>query len=261
MTAPTAPAPTPQLADVPAPGLGRLVRVELRKSRDTRAGFWLLATLGFLAVAAPALILFFADGPDKALDEYFAVAQLPVALLLPVLGILLVTSEWSQRTALSTFALVPQRSRVLVAKVLAAAVLGVLGVAATLLAAVLAAALTPVLTGDEAVWDLTAAQVVQSTLGQVLVVLVGVAFGLLLLSSPLAIVVYFALPTAFTVLVVTVSALDWLRDWWDLTTTTGPMYTGDLQGEGWGQVGTSTLLWLVVPLVVGWLRVQRSEIS
>jgi hypothetical protein len=184
-----------------------------------------------------------------------------VALLLPVLGILLVTSEWSQRTALSTFALVPQRSRVLVAKLLAAAVLGVLGVVATLGAAVLATALTPVLTADTAAWDLTATQLVQTTLGQVLIVLVGVAFGMLLLSSPLAIVVYFALPTAFTVLVVTVAALDWLRDWWDLTTTTGPMYTGDLEGEGWAQVGTSTLLWLVVPLVLGWLRIQRSEIA
>jgi hypothetical protein len=118
-----------------------------------------------------------------------------------------------------------------------------------------------VLTADPASWSLEPAQVAQTALAQVLVVLVGVAFGLLLLSSPLAIVVYFALPTAFTVLVTTVASLDWLRDWWDLTTTTGPMYSGDLQGEGWAQVGTSTLLWLVVPLVAGWIRVQRSEIA
>ncbi|SFF46778.1 hypothetical protein [Blastococcus tunisiensis] len=260
MTAPTLPA-ADRLPDVPAPGLGTLVRVELRKSADTRAGFWLLVSLGVLALAAPALILFFADPPDKALSEYVAVAQLPVALLLPVLGILLVTSEWSQRTALSTFALVPQRSRVLLAKLLAAVVLGGLGVVATLLSGVLAVALTPVLTADPASWSLEPAQVAQTALAQVLVVLVGVAFGLLLLSSPLAIVVYFALPTAFTVLVSTVASLDWLRDWWDLTTTTGPMYSGDLQGEGWAQVGTSTLLWLVVPLVAGWIRVQRSEIA
>ena len=103
-------------------------------------------------------------------------------------------------------------------------------------------------------------QVVQ-VLVQVLNVLAGVAFGLLLLSSPLAIVLYFALPTAFTVLVSTVAALDWVRDWLDLTTTTGPMYLGELDGQGWLQVGTSTALWLVAPLVAGWVRVQRSEIA
>ena len=43
-----------------------------------------------------------------------------MSLILPVLGILLVTSEWSQRTGLTTFALVPQRERVIVAKLIGA---------------------------------------------------------------------------------------------------------------------------------------------
>lgn len=42
---------------------------------------------------------------------------------MPVVGILLVTSEWSQRTAITTFTLVPQHGRVLTAKLLAALVL------------------------------------------------------------------------------------------------------------------------------------------
>ena len=84
---------------------------------------------------------------------------------------------------------------------------------------------------------------------------------MLLLSSPLAIVLYFVLPTAFTALVVTVRALGWLRDWLDLTTTTGPMYEGRLDGSGWLQVGTSVALWGVLPMVLGWLRIQRSELS
>ena len=39
-----------------------------------------------------------------------------MGILLPVLGILLVTSEWSQRTAMVTFTLEPSRSRVIAAK-------------------------------------------------------------------------------------------------------------------------------------------------
>ena len=42
-----------------------------------------------------------------------------------MLGILSITSEWSQRTALTTFALVPRRERVVAAK-LAAVVLAAL---------------------------------------------------------------------------------------------------------------------------------------
>jgi ABC-type transport system involved in multi-copper enzyme maturation permease subunit len=244
-----------------APSLPQLVRVELRKAHDTRAGFWLLLVIAVAAVAVVLLQLFFDESPTKSFADYFGLSQFPVGLLLPVLGILLVTSEWSQRTALTTFTLVPRRSRVLLAKVLAATVLALLGVAAAAVASVLATVLTPLLSDADVRWELTGAQVGQVVLVQVLTVLVGVAFGMLLLSSPLAIVLYFVLPTAFTVLVNTVGALDWLRDWFDLSTTTMPMYTGDLDGQGWAQVGTSAALWFLLPLVVGWLRIERAEIA
>ena len=47
--------------------------------------------------------------------------MLAASVLLPIVPILLMTSEWSQRTALSTFALVPVRERVIGAKLLAVA--------------------------------------------------------------------------------------------------------------------------------------------
>ena len=31
--------------------------------------------------------------------------------------------------------------------------------------------------------------------------------------------------------------------------------------EGWVRVGTSLALWGLLPLVVGWLRIERSEIA
>jgi ABC-2 type transport system permease protein len=243
-----------------APSLATLVRVELRKSSDTRAGRWLLFTIGLASLAVVALALFVPDAP-KRFTEHLAITQIPVAVLLPVLGILLVTSEWSQRTAMTTFSLVPRRSRVLAAKVLAAAVLAVLGVVASAAASALATVLTPVFTDQEMDWGLPGSQVLQVLVVQVVTVLAGVAFGMLLLSSPLAIVSYFVLPTLFTILVSLVGALDWVRDWLDLSTTTGPMYDGSLDGQGWLQVGTSVALWVVLPTSIGWLRIQRIEIS
>jgi ABC-2 type transport system permease protein len=242
------------------PSLLQLSRVELRKSYDTRAGRWLLITIALAALGVVAISLFVQDAP-KAFPGYLSVTQLPVSILLPVLGILLVTSEWSQRTAMTTFTLVPRRSRVLTAKVLAAAVLGVLGMVATAVASGLATVLTPVATDHGVDWSVSHAQLGQVLLLQVLFVLSGVAFGMLLLSSPLAIVTYFVLPTVFTVLVNLVGALDWVRDWLDLGTTTMPMFDGTLHGQGWLQVATSVALWIVLPTFVGWLRIRRAEIA
>lgn len=260
-TAPSTDERTRRGTDAAPPSLLQVVRVELRKSYDTRAGFWLLVVIALAALLVVGLQLFFADPPQQTFAGYFTTSQIPVGILLPVLGILLVTSEWSQRTAMTTFALVPDRSRVLTAKVLAAAILAVLGVLAATIASTLAALLTPVFTDVAADWGLTGAQVGQVVLLQITTVLVGVAFGMLLLSSPLAIVLYFVLPVVFTILVNVVRALSWLRDWLDLSSTSMPMYEGALEGKGWAQFGTSVALWLLLPLVVGWWRIERSEIA
>jgi ABC-type transport system involved in multi-copper enzyme maturation permease subunit len=243
-----------------APSLFRLAQVELRKSYDTRAGRWLLLLIGVAAFAVVGLELLGKDTP-KTFGDYFAFTQLPVGILLPVLGVLLVTSEWSQRTAMTTFALVPRRSRVLTAKVLAASFLAVLSVAASTVPAAVGTALTPVFSNSGLDWGISVAEVTQLVLLEVIYVLAGVALGVLLLNSPLAIVVYFVLPTAFMFLVNTVATLDWVRDWLDLSSTTLPMYRGDLHGQGWLQLATSAAVWIVVPMALGWWRIRRTEIA
>jgi ABC-2 type transport system permease protein len=146
---------------------------------------------------------------------------------------------------------------VLIAKVLAATVLAVLGVAVASAASAVGTLLTPALTSDSSAWSLPGAHLGQVALIQVIGVLIGVAFGMALLSSPLAIV----LPTVVTILVTAVAALAWVRDWLDLTTTSAPMYMGALEGEGWLRIATSTGVWLLLPLVVGWIRIERREIG
>src|SRR3954464_5921764 len=101
------------------PGVGRLTRVELRKMLDTRAGFWLqVATVG-LTVVAVVIRLAVGNPQDHTFRSVLEVGPAAARLLLGGLGILLVTPEWSQRTGLITFTLVPVRSRVLAAKLLA----------------------------------------------------------------------------------------------------------------------------------------------
>ena len=243
------------------PSLARLVRVELRKAVDTRSGFWLLLVIGLLAAAVVTVMLFAVEPRELTFEGFFRNAQWPVVVLLPVLGILAVTSEWSQRTAMTTFTLVPQRSRVVAAKVVAAVLLALLTSLATVLAAAVGNLAAVAFTDSTGSWARSGAVLGQAVLLQVLNVGIGVGFGLLLLSSPLAIVLFFLLPTLFTILVTLVSSLTGPARWLDFSAASTPLMEGHMSGEQWARLATSFVVWGLLPLVLGTLRVVRREVS
>jgi ABC-2 type transport system permease protein len=240
------------------PSLGRLSAVELRKSADTRAGFWLLVVIALLAVAIVVLQLVFGEAAeDDNLSSLVSSAVQIVSLIVPVLGILLVTSEWSQRTGLATFALVPQRERVIVAKVIGATILTLAAVAACVLVSVVG---TAVAGGD---WDLGLGELGRFTLFELITMLGGVAFGLAFMNSALAIVMYFVIPIGWSILGETISALDKPADWLDLgrPMTTLADNTVAMSGTDWAQLGTATAVWVGVVLVIGLARLRRTELK
>lgn len=233
----------------------RLVRIELRKSVDTRAGRWLLITLaGIVALVSLALAIW---GPeaDQTFVSFLQAAFLPLTILVPVLGIMSATQEWSQRTGLTTFALEPRRGRVVAAKMVAGAALGL----AVLAAAFAGAAVATALAG--ATWTLDGLSVAGVVLVVVLFTLQGVGFGLALLNTPLAIVATLVLPTVWSILSGLFSWFSDVAPWLDLSTATVPLLEGTLDGEAWGHLVTSTGLWVALPLAVGTWRVLRREIS
>ncbi|MCU1529518.1 MAG: hypothetical protein JWP75_3281 [Frondihabitans sp.] len=85
----------------------RILHVELRKSVDTRAARWLLVVSVALSVCALAINSF--TEVDNFAD-FLRGATLPMPALLPIVAILASTSDWSQRSAMTTFVLVPRRS-------------------------------------------------------------------------------------------------------------------------------------------------------
>ena len=68
--------------------LSRLMRVELRKMFDTRAGFWLLASVGILTVLSTGAVIAWA--PDEAINlgTFSSAMGLPLAVLLPTTSII-----------------------------------------------------------------------------------------------------------------------------------------------------------------------------
>ncbi|HEX5205397.1 ABC transporter permease [Paractinoplanes rhizophilus] len=240
--------------------LPRLTLVELRKLADTRAGLWLLVLIG-LGVAGTAVILL-GWAPDEELTfaGFLGFGLAPSVVLLPVLGILSMTGEWSQRTALTTFALVPSRLRVIAAK-LAAGVLVALATTALTLLLAAAANLIGMARGGDGSWHVAGSLIWQGALSEVLFLLMGMAFGALLLSSPLAIVAFFALPTISGILRETIKALGRVSGWLDLGITSGPLSEPSMTSGEYARLAVSCLVWVALPLVLGSVRILRREVA
>ena len=91
--------------------------------------------------------------------------------------------------------------------------------------------------------------------------LIGLAFGLVLMSSPLAIVSYFLVPTVVGILAGVVDALKKPFQWIDLSTAMGRLSDEHVGAASWARIGTAVALWLVVPLVIGMIRLSRHEVK
>jgi ABC-2 type transport system permease protein len=259
MSVTTAETPTLDVSGTPRIPLSRLTRVELRKLADTRASRWLLIAIALITAAIIVIFFLAADTSERTFTNFMGVTATPQGFLLPVLGILLVTSEWSQRTALVTFTLMPVRGRVLAAKVIAALIAGL---AAIILAIAIATVATVAGGADNAWANIGVDDFAKFGLLQVSGVLQGLAFGLLFLNSAAAIVTFFVLPTAFSIVASIWGRLNDAAPWIDLNTAQQPLFSGqNLTSEEWWHVVTSTLIWVVLPFVVGLVRVLRAEVK
>ncbi|MFQ6170088.1 ABC transporter permease [Oryzobacter sp. R7] len=251
-------------AGAPIP-LVRLVAVELRKMFDTRSGFWLMASIVITSVLATAALIVFADDAELTFDNFAAAIGIPMTVILPMIGILAVTSEWTQRSGLTTFTLVPHRGRVLGAKLLAAVTVGVVAMVVALAVGTLGTLVGSAVTGLDPVWNSSPGEFLHIVLGSVLGMLLGFTLGVLVRNSSGAIVTYFVYTLVLPPLLGLLAANQaWFRDlqpWVDLQFAQMPLFNGALSTEQWQQLASAGTLWLLVPLGVGLLLVRRAEVK
>jgi ABC-2 type transport system permease protein len=256
MSATAATATLPPRADT-RPSLGRLTAVELRKMTDTRAGMWLQIAVAAATLVVVVLTCVLGHAQDHTLRNILANAVQPASILLPVVGILLVTSEFSQRTALITFTHVPQRSRVLAAKLAASIVLSLIALALCLGVSVLATAIAD--PGLEHTWSLPAGLFGQVAIYLTTAMVGGVAFGAALLSSAPAIVLSYVLPISWSA-IGSIHAVEPAARWLDGSRSLSPLTEHLMHGTEWARAGTTLAVWMVLPLAIGLWRILRAEI-
>ena len=253
------------LAQRPAVPLTRLVRVELRKMFDTRSGAWLLAGIGIIAALATVGVIIFAPDGELRYSTFAGAVGLPMTVLLPVVAVLSVTGEWSQRTGLITFTLAPRRGQVILAKALAAVAVGVLSMLLAFALGALGNVVGSAIEGIDASWDFGPVDLLLILLAQVLGLLVGFMLGVLFRSSAAALVAYlvyaFVLPSVLAVLAGTQRWFADIRPWVDFSYAQGQLFDAPVSGEQWASLAVSGVAWLLLPLALGLWIVMRSEVE
>ncbi|KAA1425612.1 ABC transporter permease [Nocardioides antri] len=243
----------------------RILGVELRKMFDTRSGFWLMASIVIASVIATTLTILLGDRDELSFDSFAASVGSPMSIVLPIIGVLAVTSEWSQRTALTSFTLVPSRSRVIGAKLVNALVIGAVSMLIALGVGALGNLVSSAITGNDAVWDIPAWTFAQIVLANELGMLIGFALGLLFRNSPAAIVGYFVVNLVLPGLSgALASSQEWWRDnagWFDVNQTRFLLFDSKLTNEEWVQLGVTSGIWILLPLAIGLWLVMRSEVK
>ena len=251
----------------PAPPvpLSRVIRVELRKMFDTRSGFWLMASIVLAALVATTAVILFAPDSELAYETFGAAIGFPMVVILPMVAILSITSEWSQRSGLTTFTLVPHRSRVVLAKAISSVAVGVVSMLLAFGIGAVGNLVGTAITGTPVVWNMSLTDCLCIVLANVLGLLTGFMLGVLIRSSSGAIVAYFVYSFVLTgVLGVLAVSQDWfekLRPWVDVNYAQGVLFNGSPTGQEWAHIGVTGLVWLVIPLTIGVRYVMRSEVK
>ena len=253
---------------------GRLVAVELRKLADTRAGRWLLISIAAVTLLVLIIQMAVVLGQDLHVKftDFLQGMNIPMAILLPVLGVLAVTSEWSQRTAMVTFTLEPSRLRIVAAKFVSILIVAPAALVIGLVLAVVANVLYGAMSGNPVEWGDPVRAGLLYLLLYVISMASGFALGALFLNSPAGIVFYvvyaFVLAIPFEI---AAQLMNWfmdLRPWIDFNFAQGPLIDTTISGNEWGHLATSGAIWPATrpalpefPLLIGIWRIQRAEVK
>jgi len=243
----------------------RIVSTELRKTFDTRSGFWLMASIAIAAVLATTAVVLFASDGDMTYNSFAAAIGVPMTVILPIVAILSVTGEWSQRSGLTTFTLVPHRGRVIFAKAVVSVGVGIVSILLAVGIGAVGNLVGTAIAGVDPVWNLSVADVANIVLANVLGLLVGFMLGVLIRGSAGAIVGYFVysfvLPTLSVLLA---TSQHWFRDlqpWVDFNFAQGALYNGSMTAHEWAHLAVTSVGWLVLPTMLGVWLVMRSEVK
>jgi len=122
------------------------------------------------------------------------------------------------------------------------------------------------LAGVDTVWDISLSMAPQMVLYNLVGMAFGFALGVVLRNSAAAIVGYFVVSLVLPgILVLLAQVRDWFSDlqpWIDWNYTQVALFEGGTDtAREWAMLGSTTAIWIVLPLVLGLLFLRRAEVK
>jgi ABC-2 type transport system permease protein len=116
------------------------------------------------------------------------------------------------------------------------------------------------------VWDISLSMAPQMVLGDLVGMAIGFTLGVVLRNSAAAIVGYFVVSFVMPgILVLLAQVRSWFEDlqpWIDWNTTQVVLFDGATNtAKEWAMLGSTTMIWILIPLVVGLLSLRHSEVK
>ncbi|WP_040338961.1 hypothetical protein [Candidatus Blastococcus massiliensis] len=232
------------------PSRTTLIGLEMRKSLSHRSGKAFALSAALLGPIGVAL---------AATDATFGWVAGPIGmvgsmtgLVLVALGVVSTAGEWTHRTVQTTFLLVPDRGRVLVAKSVAVAVLGA---ALAAVAAVLSLAIVAAVGADGLSWD-GAGQAMATAVGTgAAFSVIGAGVGAAMANTPAALTTLYLL-----IMGVLPMVRMWnpeLGEWLDPAHATMLLAQGEAETRSLVAIGG----WMAVASAAGWILTSRRAVQ
>ncbi|WP_143483553.1 ABC transporter permease subunit [Propionicimonas paludicola] len=256
MTTPALATTTSRSAQLPR--MLRTFAVEFRKLVNTRAALALLASAAVLAgVFGGGAAL--TAGPHTDFGQIARLAGTPGGIVLMVMAVLLITSEFTTRTAAVTFTLNPRRGEVLAAKVAVILVMTLALTVLSVIAAALVMQVAPLMTGRHLPWTMDLPRLAVFTATSALMACAGLAFGLAVRNAPAPLVILLVWPMVSSMVSTASPASTAVLDYLDQGAAAALLV--EPMGPAIAKLATSVLVWVVVPGVIGTVRLLRGDLS
>lgn len=238
-------------------GVGRQLRMELRKCVDTRnAQVMLGLTVGLPVVfCVLAAVTATQVENDKMFAQLMSVITYFGTLTFPVVGVMAITGEWSTRAAMSTYTLNPRRGQVLAAKIAAVTIISIAVFAWVAILGAITATLMgyPLPPAPE-----LARQLAVGWFGVTGAVWMGLAFGAAFLNSTAAVASYFLIPS-LAILLTQWEGVSAIQRYVNVIIMQQQLMSGTMPPVG--VVAVNLVLWTLIPLAIGVWRNQVNEVS
>jgi hypothetical protein len=236
--------------------LGRAAVLELHRTAGACARRWLLIASGVAGLLTAGVVAFTGPAQDHTFAMISFYTQSAISLPLPFVSVLIMTQAFGRRGMSATFGSSVSLGAIVGAKLLASAIIAVIGAGYGVLISLIAtSAAAPA--ADAGRWDAIGMIILGSVLVQLIAQLSGAGWGLLLRSSALAIAADVVVPLGLWIMTGAIPALQGLQAWLAPFSSVRNLLSGHMDAGRWAQMGVVALVWVAAVNAAGILRLHR----